>query len=140
MSSIQAEELLVKAGIRPTSNRIMVLRELEACGGLMSLTDLETRIETLDKSSIFRVLTLLLSHHLVHSVEDGRGIVKYEVCHGEDHCSVDDMHVHFYCDVCHSVYCFDQIPVPVVDLPEGFSVGAVNYMLKGVCPSCNKKV
>lgn len=49
----------------------------------------------------------------------------------------DDLHVHFYCERCHRVYCFDSIATPVVDIPAGFAVRSINYMLKGVCPACS---
>jgi hypothetical protein len=25
-----------------------------------------------------------------------------------------------------------------VSLPEGFQISSINYMIKGLCPSCNK--
>lgn len=130
------ERILADAGIRPTSNRVIVLRALRDSHVPMSLTEIETEIDTLDKSSVFRVLTTLLSHHLVHAIEDGRGIVKYEMCHSDGDCSVDDMHVHFYCEKCHNVYCFEDIGIPPVHMPEGYKVNAVNYMIKGICPRC----
>ncbi len=130
------EETLTEAGVKPTSNRIIVFRELLKSPRPLSLGELDTAIETLTKSSILRVLTLLIEHHLIHTVEDGRGIVKYELCHGGANCTDNDMHVHFYCEECREVYCFEDIPVPQIALPEEFHIHSVNYMLKGVCPSC----
>ena len=46
----------------------------------MSVTDLEDKLDTVDKSTIFRTLTLFLSHHLIHGVDDGSGSLKYAVC------------------------------------------------------------
>ena len=51
--------------MRPTANRILVLRALRESAYPMSLADLENHLETLDKSSIFRVLTLLLEHDII---------------------------------------------------------------------------
>ena len=34
----------------------------------------------MDKSSIFRTLTLFIEYDVVHTFEDGRGIVNYELC------------------------------------------------------------
>lgn len=139
MFSTESVTLLNSYGIRPTSNRILVVRELLAAESPMSLAELECRLDSLEKSSVFRVLTLLLEHDVVHTLEDGRGITKYEICHGPDHCSPDDMHAHFYCEVCHRVYCFPNLPTPRVDVPEGFAVRTLNYMLKGICPECHPK-
>ena len=40
--------LLTAAGIRPTANRILVTRELLTSERPLSLTELETRIDTMD--------------------------------------------------------------------------------------------
>ena len=45
-------------GIRPTANRMLVIQALEDAPHPLSLAELEDRLVTLDKSSIFRVLTL----------------------------------------------------------------------------------
>lgn len=131
-----AEQLLEKGGVKPTSNRILVLRQLMEAERPMSLIELETGLETLERSSILRVLNLLLDHDVVHAFEDGRGVSKYEICHGEDHCSIDDMHAHFYCETCGRTFCFEDIASPRIDIPEGFRIRSVNFMLKGICPDC----
>ncbi len=127
---------LGKGGIKPTPNRILVMDALLRASHPLSLVELETELETLEKSSVFRVLNVLLEKDLVHTLEDGRGITKYEVCHGHDHHSARDMHPHFYCERCHNVFCLDMIPMPEVTMPEGFQVKSVNFMLKGLCPMC----
>lgn len=133
------QHILTHAGIRPTANRILVVKALLGSDSPMSLSDIETQLDTMEKSSVFRVLSLLLEHDVVHTVEDGRGITKYEICGGHDHCSPDDMHAHFYCEKCHRVYCFPGVAVPRIPVPEGFSTRTVNYMLKGTCPDCAGK-
>lgn len=130
-------ELMEHAGIKPTSNRVIVVKALMQASAPMSLIELETLLGTLERSSILRVLTLLLSHKLVHIMEDGRGVAKYELCHCEDHCSVDDMHAHFYCERCERMMCLEEIAVPHIPLPEGYTLRSVNFMLKGLCPACS---
>lgn len=134
----EAENLLESRGVKPTSNRIIVLDTLLHADHPVSLNDLEGIIQTMDKSSIFRALSVFLSSDIVHGIEDGSGSLKYEVCHGPGHCSVADQHVHFYCEVCHSLTCFEDLRIPAVELPVGFNVHSVNYMVKGMCPKCSK--
>ena len=129
--------LLQTRGIKPTANRILVLRALLKAGRPTSLPELECELETVDKSTIFRTLTLFLAHHVIHAIEDGSGSLKYEVCASECECTVDDMHTHFYCERCHQTFCFKHIQVPVVDLPEGFAIQSINYMVKGICAACS---
>lgn len=71
---------LVLRDIRPTAIRVLVLRTLLEMKQAMSVSDLEAQLDTVDKSTIFRTLTLFLSHHLIHGVDDGSGTLKYAVC------------------------------------------------------------
>ena len=131
--------LLEEHNIKPTANRLIVLRTLDGAGRPMSLTELENKILTIDKSGIFRTLSLFREQHLVHVIEDGGDGVRYELCHSHDDDIDDDLHVHFYCEQCHQTYCLDHIPVPGIDLPAGFIMSSVNYMVKGICPHCAYK-
>ena len=130
---------LERKGVRPTANRILVLRALRESAYPMSLADLENHLETLDKSSIFRVLTLLLEHDIIHSFEDGRGILNYELCTNEGACNLSDAHIHFYCQSCQQSFCMKDIPLPDLHLPEGFSPHSISFVIKGECPQCRKK-
>ncbi len=130
---------LEEKGVKPTPNRILVLRELGHSDHPLSLADLEGRLETLDRSSIFRVLTLFLKHELVHSIEDGSGSIRYELCTASGKCSISDMHVHFHCESCNRTYCIPMTPVPAVDLPDGFTAHSVNYVVKGECAECGSR-
>lgn len=128
--------ILEHASIKPTSNRILVLKTLLAATSPMSLIEIEDSLATLERSSVSRVLAQLLEHDVIHAVEDGRGVSKYELCHCNDHCSINDMHVHFYCEKCCKVFCFEDITVPNVKIPAQFIIRTANYMLKGLCPNC----
>lgn len=143
MKSLNTDKLAVvleNAGVKPTANRIIVLKTLAQSASPLSLIELETVLETLDRSSILRVLVLLSDHGLVHVMEDGRGVSKYEICHSDgDHHVHDDHHVHFYCEKCMKVYCLEDVMVPHIPVPSGFDVKGVNFMLKGVCAYCNSK-
>ena len=132
-------KMLEKHGIRPTSNRIVVLKALAAAMNPSSISDLENKIVTIDKSGIFRSLMLFREHRLVHVLEDGDGGVKYELCLSHDENEDEDMHVHFYCEQCHRLFCLHDMPVPQVDLPEGYSMTTVNYVVKGTCPQCAER-
>lgn len=140
IGKLSEEKILLEAGVRPTSNRILVVRHLANSDFPMSLGELEEKIDTLEKSSILRVLTLLLENHLVHALEDGRGVVKYELCRSHDHHDGpdSDMHVHFYCRKCGRTLCLENVPVPHIPVDDGFSVDTANFMLKGICRDCNQ--
>ena len=131
--------MLEEHNIKPTANRLIVLRALDGAGRPMSLTELEYKILTIDKSGIFRTLSLFREQHLVHVIEDGGDGVRYELCHSHHDEIEDDLHVHFYCEQCQQTYCLEHIPVPSIELPDGFIMSSVNYMVKGICPHCALK-
>lgn len=124
--------------IRPTAMRILILKTLMDFQRAVSLADLENVLDTVDKSTIFRTINLFLGQHLIHCVDDGSGSLKYAVCSEECNCTVEELHSHFYCEKCHRTFCFKNIHVPVVKLPEGFTVESINYVLKGLCPECSR--
>ena len=132
-------EKLAKRNIKPTAMRLLILRTMMQSHQAVSLLDLENKLDTVDKSTIFRTITLFLSHRLVHSIDDGTGSLKYAVCDNECMCGVEDLHTHFYCEKCHKTFCLENTHIPQVTLPKGFSLQSVNFVLKGVCADCAKK-
>lgn len=134
--SKEIDSLLLQHGIKPTVNRIMVVRALAVAGCPMSLSELEKKILSVDKSGISRALTLFRNQHLVHVIEDGGDAVRYELCHRHDEEFDDDLHVHFFCECCRRTYCLEDIKIPPVSLTGGFVVKSINYMIKGICPNC----
>ena len=129
-------EQMERHGVKPTANRLLIARALDAAGRPMSMTELETVVETIDKSNVFRTLQAFREAHLVHVLDDTGDGVRYEFCHSRDSGEDDDLHVHFYCEKCHRTICLEGIPVPSVSVPDGFETRTVNYLLKGICPDC----
>lgn len=139
---MENKEVLHKLSLReikPTAMRELVLGAMIKAGRALSISDLEELLDTADKSTIFRTVTLFHEHHLVHCIDDGSGSLKYAVCSDSCDCTIQDQHVHFYCTKCHKTFCFIKMPVPIVSLPEGFKLEDANYVLRGLCPECSKK-
>lgn len=139
MTSDEITKKLEYKGIKATANRILVYRMLAGADNPISLADMERLNLQMDKSSIFRVLTLFLEHDVVHAFEDGRGILNYELCHSEGTCNRKDNHVHFYCESCHRSFCLDDIHIHDIRLPEGSYAHSLSFVVKGECAECRKK-
>ena len=60
---------LAKRDIKPTAIRLLILKSMMEAGRAVSQLDLETLLDTVDKSTISRTITLFLSHHLIHSIK-----------------------------------------------------------------------
>ena len=102
-------------------------------------TDYPEALKSVDKSTIFRTLTLFADRHLLHMIEDGSGSTKYCLCRNDHDCGVDELHCHFYCEACQKTFCLDHTHVPAVRYPAEFEVRQIDYLLKGLCPECAKK-
>ena len=140
MTSEDIASRLSGRGVKPTAMRILVYKTLMDCVRPVSLREIADKMVTAERSTIFRTLTLLLQQGLIHAIEDGSGAVRYEVCHGHDHCSLDDQHAHFFCTVCQRTFCLHDVGIPHPMVPGGFHVTQVNYLLKGICPACYKEM
>ena len=131
---MNVEQLMAAHGVKVTANRLLIARALEEARRPLSMMELEERLESIDKSNVFRALVAFKDAHLVH-VLDGDP-VRYELCHSYHDGPDDDLHVHFYCVKCHKTYCLENIPVPPVSAPEGYQVQEESYLLRGICPQC----
>ena len=133
---ITDEQALLNAGIRVTAVRTLIWREVRhGFSDAFNLADLEAKLPTVDRSTLFRTLTLLTDAHLLHEIDDGSGTQKYCVCHLDDtrHCAG---HVHLTCLRCHRTFCLNNVRIPPVPLPQGFVPEEAEYIVKGYCADC----
>lgn len=128
---MEIDEFLSEHGIRPTAVRILVWRTLQRFDYVFALSDLEVALPTVDRSTLFRALTLFAEKDLLHLVDDGSGQQKY-CLHLSDH-------VHLTCTVCGRTICLENQEVPRVAVPEGFEVHHISYLIRGVCAHCAHK-
>lgn len=131
---MNVEHLMAAHGVKVTANRLLIARALEEAHRPLSMMELEERLESIDKSNVFRALVAFKDAHLVHVLEGDP--VRYELCHSHHEGHDDDLHVHFYCVKCHKTYCLEEIPVPHIQAPEGYQVQEESYLLRGICPQC----
>lgn len=132
----QIEKLMVGHGIRPTANRILIAEALGQGDGPKTMKDLEKAILSIDKSVISRTLSLFRSRNFVHTIEDGNGALRYELCfsHGSEY--DDDEHVHFFCVRCHRTFCLHDTPIPTISIPAGYIPQTESHLIRGLCPKC----
>lgn len=139
MDQNQIKKLFAHKGIRSTSNRISIYEAIVEENNTFSLINIEDALLHLDKSTIFRAMTLFEENQLIHGIEDGSGSKKYCLCKNQGLCKIGESHCHFHCEVCSKTICLDDIMVPEIIIPEGFIVNKANYILKGICSDCSKK-
>ena len=133
----QVEQILHESGIRPTAIRIMVLKEIIAYDHAFTLADMEHRMGTLDRSTLFRTLTLFVEHRLLHEIDNGGGAKLFCRCDcGHHHHHIP--HIHFTCTACGDTFCIKDIDMTVIPHPTGYEVNEINLVMKGICPKCKQ--
>lgn len=132
------EEKLLDRSIKPTSIRLLIFNIMSKFKKAFSLTDLETELETVNKSTIFRTLTLFHDNLLIHTIDDGSGAMKYSICNETCMCTVGELHVHFNCNRCKNTFCLESIAIPPIHLPDKFLLESINFVMKGMCKECSR--
>ncbi|NOZ35496.1 MAG: transcriptional repressor [Chlorobi bacterium] len=130
------DKKLKSRNIKPTAMRELVLKVLTEQKTAISLPELEDKFVYADKSTLYRTLKTFEDKKLIHSIDDGSGAIRYAVCQDTCECNPDDLHVHFYCTSCKQTFCLNEISVPEINLPSGFSLKSVNMVVKGICINC----
>lgn len=141
----QAEKILQMYGIRATAVRLLIWRQLSTLDFAFALADLEGIMPTVDRSTIFRALSLFVDKGLLHTIDDGSGQQKYCICQkfepedcesDHDHEHEECQHVHLSCTICGKTFCLRNQKIPPVQVPEGFQVLHTQYIIQGICPHC----
>lgn len=136
---ISPEQSLDNAGVRVTAVRLLIWKTIRnGFHDAFSLADLETVLPTVDRSTLFRNLSVLTEAHLLHEIDDGSGSQKYCVCHLDDTRQCQG-HIHLTCRICHRTFCMTNVKIPPVPLPEGFVQEETEYVVKGICKECSAK-
>ena len=131
------EKILDRKAIKPTAMRRLVLDVLIENRKALSLYEIEKQFDNVDRSTIFRTLKTFQDNYLIHSVDDGTGAIKYALCDDDCTCNLEDLHIHFLCNKCGQTHCLKDIPIPVLDMPDGFDYQSANFVVKGICQNCN---
>ena len=126
--------------LRATPCRTAVLAVLQKVDFAQSQFDIEQAIGSqFDRVTVYRTLKSFLAQGLIHKVLDDIGGTKYalckELCHNHDHSHQHD-HVHFKCNQCGQTTCLEDVHIPKINLPEGFSKEGSNLLIQGVCGNC----
>lgn len=136
----ELERKLLDRDVKPTAVRLLIFKAMVEYPQAFSLSDLELVLETVDKSTISRTITLFHDHLVIHSIDDGSGSMKYSVCNDDCQCTLNELHVHFNCTNCQKTFCLESISIPPVQLPEKFLLENINFVMKGLCYQCSGRV
>jgi Fur family ferric uptake transcriptional regulator len=127
------------AGLRRTTARIAVLRELRAAGTPMSHAEVAGRLaaQGFDKTTVYRNLVELAEANIVSRFELGDHVWRFEWrAEGAAH---DAEHPHFLCLDCGDISCLNDVTVHITPSPGTRRSGmaaVTEVLLKGHCNRC----
>lgn len=136
----QAIALLREFSLRQTDCRIEVLDFMLRHPRAISQPELEQELAAqFDRVTLYRTLNTFNEKGLIHEVSDSSGIMKYalcgEACHNDMHEHRHE-HVHFHCNRCQETVCINELDIPTLNLPAGFSPEKFSFVVSGICQKC----
>ena len=76
----ELENVLQQRNIKPTAMRLLVAEKLLKQQYAVSHKELAEQFEKADNVTLFRTLKIFLEHKLIHTIDDGSGVIKYAHC------------------------------------------------------------
>lgn len=139
---ISASQVLRNKKLRITPARVEVLDLFIQEPSALTHSDLEKKLgPNFDRVTLYRTLASFVESGLIHKVPDETGTQRFAYCNHEHHEHEGEhnhTHVHFNCGNCNRTFCLDDILIPAVNLPKGFSQNESVYLVKGICNKCSK--
>ncbi|HYG39297.1 MAG TPA: transcriptional repressor [Cytophagales bacterium] len=135
----RSSHILKDYNLRQTDCRNEILDVFLDKGFALSHGDVEEKIsEEFDRVTVYRTLKTFVERGIIHKVLDDSGSIKYALCN--DHCTTDQHHhehVHFKCVNCGQTNCIEDIEVPQINLPKGYTSLETNLLIQGICEKCS---
>ena len=135
---LNTEAILKKNNLSITAKRQKILDLFLQSTGALAHADIEKKTgKIFDRVTIYRTLQSFVEKGIIHLIPTKDNSIKYALC--KDDCEAGhhhDNHVHFICDDCSKTICLDDVTVPQVKLPKGFTPAHAEMVVTGVCGDC----
>jgi len=132
------DEILKKNQLSVTDGRKKILELFLSSDGALAHADIEKRTgENFDRVTVYRTLQTFVDKGIIHHIPTTDNSILYALC--KDNCEAGhhhDNHVHFVCAVCNKTICLEEVTVPQVKLPKGFTPNHSEMVVSGVCGDC----
>jgi len=136
----QIDDILRRNSLSVTESRKKILNLFLNVSGALAHGDIERKAgEKFDRVTVYRTLQTFVEKGIIHTIPTTDNSVRYALC--KDNCTEGhhhDNHVHFICNQCGATLCLEDIGVPEIKLPKGFSPGEIEVVVKGICKNCKQ--
>lgn len=141
MTSDEIRDILQHAGLRYTRQRAQILQVFENKRIALSQAEIEKVLDAgFDRITLYRILRSFEAHGLLHKVLEDGGTQRFALC--SERCSEEEHqheHIHFKCVDCEEITCLEDIRIPAIKLPEGYTYGEAKLLVEGKCRACASK-
>lgn len=132
-----ALERLDESGRRKGASRRQVVELLAAESCALTALEIDRRLDSVGRASVYRALEKLEQLHLVQRVEIGGDAAGYERLDPDEH------HHHLVCEACGRLAPFAseelERAIDAVGRDSEFAVAAHDVVLRGTCGSCSER-
>jgi Fur family ferric uptake transcriptional regulator len=134
---VKAVDILYDHNLKRTSCRKGILDVVMEAGEALSENEIRKRLSgNYDRTTFYRSFKTLVAHNIIHKIVIDNQLVKFALDNSVTH---KQEHAHFYCSVCNTVKCLENIPVKQYQLPDGYSNDETEVIIKGLCPTCKNQ-
>jgi len=134
------EEILKHNSLSVTDSRKKILNIFLSHSSALAHRDIERKAgEKFDRVTVYRTLQTFVEKGIIHTIPTTDNSVRYALCKAE--CTEGhhhDDHIHFICMNCGSATCLEDVAIPELRLPRGYSQNAVEVVVKGICKDCKQ--
>ena len=135
----QTESILKNSTLSVTAGRKRILEIFLDSQNALVHQDIESQCaDEYDRVTIYRTLQTFLEKGIIHNIPSTDNVTRYALCN--EACIVSghhhDNHVHFKCDSCGKTVCLDEVTIPKVQLPKGYTMKEINMVVNGICKTC----
>jgi len=135
------EQLLSRAGLVTTANRVSVLEVVGNNGFPLSAADIYKTLEQsipINRVTVYRILDLLVDRGVIERISTGGRAFYYGLAPNDHH----RPHHHFYCKSCGQMDCLspDSLNVDTASLWKTLPgrIDKVEVRIDGLCKNCEK--
>lgn len=134
----KVSDILKQNRLSITDSRTKILSLFLQRSNAISHADIEKNTHaSFDRVTVYRTLQTFVEKGIIHLIPTTDNSIKYALCKndcapGHHH----DNHVHFICDECGKTLCLDDVNIPSVKLPKGFTPQHSEMVVRGICRNC----
>lgn len=124
--------------LRKTPVREKVLHIFQSSKKALSHDDIEGHFQKLDRITLYRTLKTFEERGIIHKIPNASPTPLYAIC--QDECTIHshlDNHGHFHCEECNQTICMENLDIPNLDLPSGYTISQKHLMIEGKCAKCS---